>query len=136
MYHDWSSISSIIQTQQNLSLLLHKRAWLMLYYMVALYQLWTLYGHIKNILLLTVSSQDIVTLHYLLTKRGTLTQILKMPVNPCVSHTLTKSGTAPGLLVLMDLIVLTTSICPSAFICSIRDQRAMNVPVRPRPSLH
>ena len=48
---------------------------------------------------------------------------------------LTRCGTAPGLCVLMDLIVPTTSICPSAFICSIRDQMAMNVPVRPRPSL-
>ena len=48
---------------------------------------------------------------------------------------LTRCGTAPGLWVLMDLIVPTTSICPSAFNCSIRDQMAMNVPVRPRPSL-
>ena len=53
----------------------------------------------------------------------------------CMLVILTRSGTAPGLCVLMDLMVPTTSICPSAFNCSIRDQMAMNVPVRPRPSL-
>ena len=60
----------------------------------------------------------------LYTRRSLLKQFMHYNAMPLA---LTRWGTAPGLWVLMDLIVLTTSICPSAFNCSIRDQMAMNV---------